>query len=158
MDKTIRCSEPIISSKIKQRGLIVVLVLLAAFLVHFLPLFKRGSVIPLLSSLALANEPLVKLSEEEIARQLQDLPGWRLEDQKIRRTYQFKNFVESVAFVNRLVEPAEKAGHHPDITISYNQVIVSLTTHDAGGVTQQDLNLAQVISQITAQTVSPPNY
>jgi 4a-hydroxytetrahydrobiopterin dehydratase len=50
--------------------------------------------------------------------------------------------------VNKLVEPAESAGHHPDIEISYNKVKILLTTHDAGGLTQKDFDLARVISQI----------
>jgi 4a-hydroxytetrahydrobiopterin dehydratase len=50
--------------------------------------------------------------------------------------------------VNKLVEPAESAGHHPDIEISYNKVKILLTTHDAGGLTQKDFDLAEVISQI----------
>ena len=55
---------------------------------------------------------------------------------------------EAIAFVDRLVEPAEAAGHHPDLAISYNQVTVSLTSHDAGGLTQKDFALAQTISNI----------
>ena len=50
--------------------------------------------------------------------------------------------------MNKLVEPAEAAGHHPDITISYNKVIINLSTHDAGGITQKDFDLAQTISQL----------
>lgn len=145
MNKNLRCSELTeTSTKIKQRGLTILLLL--PLLLTF-PLSPSPHPVTLST---LANEPLSKLSEAEIARQLQNLPGWTVENQQLRRTYQFKDFVESVAFVNRLVEPAERAGHHPDITISYNKVIVSLTTHDAGGVTQKDLDLAQVISQMSA--------
>jgi 4a-hydroxytetrahydrobiopterin dehydratase len=56
--------------------------------------------------------------------------------------------VEAIAFVNQIVEPAEAAGHHPDLEISYNKVTVSLTTHDAGGLTSKDFDLAQVISKL----------
>jgi 4a-hydroxytetrahydrobiopterin dehydratase len=97
---------------------------------------------------AIANPQLVRLSEAEVSTQLQQLPGWTTDGQQLSRTYEFANFVESIAFVNRLVEPAEAAGHHPDIAISYNKVTVSLTTHDAGGLTTQDFELARVISQL----------
>jgi 4a-hydroxytetrahydrobiopterin dehydratase len=80
---------------------------------------------------------------------MQSLPGWTTDGTKLSRTYQFKNFVEAIGFVNRLVEPAETANHHPDIAISYNKVTISLTTHDAGGLTQQDFKLAQIISQLS---------
>jgi 4a-hydroxytetrahydrobiopterin dehydratase len=80
---------------------------------------------------------------------MQSLPGWTTDGTQLSRTYQFKNFVEAIGFVNRLVEPAETANHHPDIAISYNKVTISLTTHDAGGLTQQDFKLAQIISQLS---------
>ena len=105
------------------------------------------------SQIMFASEPPTKLSEAEIDRQLKSLPDWTIEDQQLRRTYRFKNFVEAVAFVNRLVEPAESAGHHPDIFIAYNQVAIALTTHDAGGITQKDFDLAQTISQVAAETL-----
>jgi 4a-hydroxytetrahydrobiopterin dehydratase len=104
-----------------------------------------------------ANErpnPQARLTEAEISQQLQNLPGWTIEEQQLRRTYSFKNFVEAINFVNRLVEPAETTGHHPDISISYNQVTISLTTHDLGGLTQKDFDLAKIISQLFLQTPS----
>jgi 4a-hydroxytetrahydrobiopterin dehydratase len=55
-------------------------------------------------------------------------------------------------FVNSLVEPAEQMGHHPDLSISYNRVVITLTTHDAGGLTQKDFDLAKQISQLLAST------
>jgi 4a-hydroxytetrahydrobiopterin dehydratase len=100
--------------------------------------------------MAIANPQLVRLSEAEVATQIQGLPGWTIEGQQLTRTYEFSNFVESINFVNCLVEPAEAAGHHPDITVSYNRVTLSLTTHDAGGLTIQDFDLARTISQLRA--------
>lgn len=90
----------------------------------------------------------MSLSQTEIEQKLQAVPQWQQEDQTLTRTFKFKNFVESVDFVDRLVEPAEAAGHHPDIAISYNKVTISLTTHDAGGLTQKDFELAEQISQL----------
>jgi 4a-hydroxytetrahydrobiopterin dehydratase len=115
------------------------------------------SIILLNTGYLLANEPSnfqTKLSETEISRQLQSLPEWKVEDGQLRRTYVFENFVQAIAFVNLLIEPAEKAGHHPDLSISYNRVTVSLTTHDAGGITQKDFDLAQVVSRLFLQTQS----
>ena len=111
-----------------------------------------GAVLVLSSSL-LAGEPttLEKLTHAEIVQQLDTLPDWHLENQQLRRTYTFENFVESVEFVNRLVEPAETVGHHPDLAISYNQVTVSLTTHDAGGLTQKDFDLVRTISRLAVE-------
>ncbi len=88
------------------------------------------------------------LTQTEIDQKIQTIPQWQQEEQTITRTFKFKNFVEAIAFVDRLVEPAEAAGHHPDLAISYNQVTVSLTSHDAGGLTQKDFTLAQTISNL----------
>ncbi len=88
------------------------------------------------------------LTQTEIDRQIQAIPKWQQQDQTLTRTFKFKNFVEAIDFVNQLVEPAEAAGHHPDLAISYNKVTISLTTHDAGGLTQMDFDLAQTISQL----------
>lgn len=103
--------------------------------------------------LALLIYPLkinaMPLTQAEVEQKIQTIPQWQQEQQTITRTFEFKNFVEAIAFVNRLVDPAEAAGHHPDLAISYNKVTVSLTTHDAGGLTQMDFDLAQKISEIS---------
>jgi 4a-hydroxytetrahydrobiopterin dehydratase len=88
------------------------------------------------------------LSETEVQEKLGQISDWTLQGKEIQCVRRFKDFVEAIAFVNRLVEPAEAAGHHPDIAISYNKVTVSLTTHDAGGLTSADFELAKTISQI----------
>ena len=88
------------------------------------------------------------LTQTEIEHKMSTIPQWQQEGQTITRTFEFKNFVQAIDFVNKLVEPAEIAGHHPDIAISYNKVAVSLTTHDAGGLTQKDFELAQTFSEL----------
>ncbi|NJL51939.1 MAG: 4a-hydroxytetrahydrobiopterin dehydratase [Hydrococcus sp. SU_1_0] len=88
------------------------------------------------------------LNQTEIDQKIKAVPEWRQLKQTITRTFEFKNFVEAIAFVDQLVEPAEAAGHHPDLTISYNKVTVSLSSHDAGGLTDKDFALAQTISNI----------
>ncbi|BAZ70082.1 MAG: 4a-hydroxytetrahydrobiopterin dehydratase [Pelatocladus maniniholoensis HA4357-MV3] len=89
------------------------------------------------------------LTEAEVQDLSNNLSGWTIEGSKLRSQYQFKDFLQAMDFVNKLVEPAESAGHHPDIEISYNKVRITLTTHDAGGLTRKDFELAKEISQIS---------
>jgi 4a-hydroxytetrahydrobiopterin dehydratase len=91
---------------------------------------------------------MVRLSEHEIQQKLSSLPGWQMESGALQRKYAFKDFVEAMAFVNRLAELAETAGHHPDIDIRYNRVTVGLVTHDADGVTENDTKMAAQISAL----------
>jgi 4a-hydroxytetrahydrobiopterin dehydratase len=88
------------------------------------------------------------LSTGEIEKLASQLSEWTVEGQTLYCVRQFPDFVDAIAFVNKLVEPAEAASHHPDMEISYNKVKIILTTHDAGGLTEKDLALAQVISGI----------
>ncbi|GAX35465.1 4a-hydroxytetrahydrobiopterin dehydratase [Nodularia sp. NIES-3585] len=89
------------------------------------------------------------LTDAEIHAKASGLSGWTIEGSKLQTTRKFKDFIAAIEFVNKLVEPAESLGHHPDIEISYNQVTITLTTHDAGGLTQNDFDLAETISQIS---------
>jgi 4a-hydroxytetrahydrobiopterin dehydratase len=91
-----------------------------------------------------------RLSESEIAEKLQALPTWTTDGQTLSCTYQFPNFVAAIAFVNQLVAPSEAAQHHPDLAIAYGRVTISLTTHDAGGLTNLDFDLARTISDLTS--------
>ena len=88
------------------------------------------------------------LTEQEIQQKASNLTQWSVEGSKIYCNRNFKDFVQAIEFVNKLVEPAESAGHHPDIEISYNKVKITLTSHDAGGLTAKDFEMAQTISQI----------
>lgn len=83
-----------------------------------------------------------RLSDVEIQRALGKLPGWARRGDAISRTYQFKTFLDGIAFVRRVAEAAERADHHPDIDIRYTKVTIALSTHTANGVTQMDLDLA----------------
>ena len=82
------------------------------------------------------------LSAEEANRRLHALPEWKIVSGELVRTFQFKDFRAALDFVNRVGELAEEAGHHPDIDIRYNRVQLGLTTHDAGGLTEKDFDLA----------------
>ena len=81
---------------------------------------------------------------------------WRVERGSLVTVCQFEDFVATVEFVNRLVEPAERLEHHPDLEIAYNRLTIRLTTHDAGGVTRLDAALATEISALHAGACESP--
>ncbi len=83
-----------------------------------------------------------KLSEDEIMDHLQRLPGWTRQGEAITKTYTFAGFDRAMDFVNQVAETAESVNHHPDIDIRYHKVTLSLTTHDSGGLTRNDVSLA----------------
>lgn len=85
---------------------------------------------------------------EEAQARLKKLPEWKLEAHEIVRTFVFPDFVAAIDFVNAVAEQAEQAGHHPDIDIRYNQVRLALSSHDAGGLTPRDFDLAAAIDAI----------
>ena len=74
---------------------------------------------------------------------------WSYKDNEIYKEYVFNNFMQSVKFVNIIAPVAESVKHHPDIFISYNKVRVALTTHDEGGVTEKDIDLAKKIDSLS---------
>ena len=112
------------------------------------PVVLVGLLISLFFSVHPAMAIPQKLSESSIRSQISLIPDWSLEGQTLKRTFKFNNFVEAIAFVNKLVAPAEKLGHHPDILIIYNRVTITLSTHDAGGLTQLDFDLAEIIGDL----------
>ena len=91
----------------------------------------------------------VILSDTEVQAQLNSLNDWSQDGSNIKIVKTFLGFPEAIAFVNKLIDPAEAAGHHPDIAISYNKVTIRLTTHDAGGLTQKDFDLANQIDRLS---------
>jgi 4a-hydroxytetrahydrobiopterin dehydratase len=86
---------------------------------------------------------LLKLSDGEIAARLEALTDWSQPGEEIQRTYRFKDFVEAMAFVQAVAAHAEAVQHHPDILIRYSRVTLSLSTHDAGGLTERDFDFAR---------------
>jgi 4a-hydroxytetrahydrobiopterin dehydratase len=88
------------------------------------------------------------LSDIAIQRELGSLDGWSRKGSALAKTFQFRSFPDAVGFVNRVAELAERANHHPDIDIRFNRVICNLTTHDAGGITQNDLDLARAMDGV----------
>jgi 4a-hydroxytetrahydrobiopterin dehydratase len=88
------------------------------------------------------------LSSDVIAARLAALPGWRLSGSTIVKEFTFAGFPEAVAFVSRLVAPAEAADHHPDLAIHYRRVVVTFTTHSAGGLTTLDFEGAAAVEDL----------
>jgi 4a-hydroxytetrahydrobiopterin dehydratase len=88
-----------------------------------------------------------KLSDLEIRRALGSLPGWARKGDALNKTYSFARFADGIRFVQQVAEVAERMNHHPDIDIRYTRIAFSLSTHDAGGITQRDLELASAIEQ-----------
>lgn len=88
------------------------------------------------------------LSLPEITARLAQLPNWTIGDGALIRIFTFPGFLEALAFVNRVGDAAEQAGHHPDIDIRYNRVRILLVTHDARGLTTKDFDLAAAIDTL----------
>ena len=108
------------------------------------------SAVFLVAFLTLPNAARSELSPEvtsqQIKRFIDQNSMWRRQGQRLIATFSFKGgFSAAVNFVQSLVEPADRMNHHPDLKITYNRVEVSLTTHDAGGLTKADLELAKII-------------
>jgi 4a-hydroxytetrahydrobiopterin dehydratase len=91
---------------------------------------------------------MTTLTPAEIETALRAVPRWSQQGQSIARTFQFKDFAAAIAFVNTVAELAEHAWHHPDIDVRWNTVTLTLTTHDAGGLTERDFSLAAAIDAL----------
>lgn len=96
---------------------------------------------------------MAALSKTEIQEKLKTLRDWSHAGKALHKKYTFKSFMPAISFVNKIAEVAEKAGHHPDITINYRVVSIALSTHSEAGVTEKDFELAKQIDQI-ANTIS----
>jgi 4a-hydroxytetrahydrobiopterin dehydratase len=91
------------------------------------------------------------LGDEEIASNLADLVDWKVEKKEIIRTFTFKNYHETMAFVNASAWISHREDHHPDIGLHYNRCVVHYSTHDAGGVTLNDFICAAKLDQLFAK-------
>ena len=92
---------------------------------------------------------MAKLADEDVRSLLAGRPGWRHLGDAIHKEFTFPGFTGAIGFVNRVAEQANAAGHHPDLEIHYQRVVVSLSTHDEGGVTERDLELADAIDAVS---------
>ena len=91
--------------------------------------------------------PSIVSAEEREAR-LANLPGWTLANNKLHREFEFANFVKAFGFMTQIAIIAEKMDHHPEWSNVYNRVEILLTTHDAGGLSERDIEMAQAIDAL----------
>ena len=89
-----------------------------------------------------------KLSESELDETVRTMNGWELKDGKLQKSLRFSNFNEAFGFMTRIALEAEKINHHPEWSNVYNSVTIRLSTHDAGGITDYDVKLANIIDKI----------
>ena len=88
------------------------------------------------------------LNDDEIQSRLSELSGWERDGEAIKRQFKFDDFQGSVDFVNRITPAAEEMNHHPDLSISWNTVDLTLTTHSQGGITESDFELAAQVDSL----------
>jgi 4a-hydroxytetrahydrobiopterin dehydratase len=106
--------------------------------VYYSNIVKTTAVVPwFLSALAYAL-PMAKISSDDARQKLQNLPGWTLEGDTVKRQFTFSGFPEAVAFLVRLGFAAEAVDHHPDLLVNYKRVTVAYSTHSEGGLTDKD--------------------
>jgi 4a-hydroxytetrahydrobiopterin dehydratase len=92
---------------------------------------------------------MAALPDDTIEERLAALTGWAREGDEIVKTFEFPSFTEAIFFVDRVADEAEAVNHHPDLDIRYRKVRVALTTHDEGGLTDQDFALAAEIEAVS---------
>ena len=90
----------------------------------------------------------MRLSSEKITEELDNLPGWSLKDEKLHKDFEFETFNQAFGFMTRAALEIEKMNHHPEWFNVYNKISVDLMTHDAGGITENDIRLAQVLNSL----------
>jgi len=92
-----------------------------------------------------------RLTSEAVALRLEALPGWHHRGNAIERQFDCENFDGSMKFVNAVAEAANAADHHPDMTICWNRVTLTLSSHDADGITERDFKLAATVDALAAK-------
>jgi len=90
----------------------------------------------------------MKLSRTEIDEELKNLSGWSVKNEKLHKEFQFDSFNQAFGFMTRSAMEIEKMNHHPEWFNVYNKITVDLTTHDAGGITKNDVNLARILNSL----------
>ncbi len=91
---------------------------------------------------------MMKLSSDQISEELKNLPGWSVKDEKLHKDFEFGDFNEAFGFMTRAAMHIEKMNHHPEWFNVYNKLTVDLTTHDAGGITENDIGLAKILNSL----------
>jgi 4a-hydroxytetrahydrobiopterin dehydratase len=89
-----------------------------------------------------------KMTDKEITAEISQLSDWKVVEAKLHREFKFSNFVEAFAFMTKVAIVAEKMDHHPELFNVYSRVVIDLTTHDAGGISALDIELAKKINKL----------
>ncbi|MDH5416347.1 MAG: 4a-hydroxytetrahydrobiopterin dehydratase [Nitrosopumilus sp.] len=92
---------------------------------------------------------MMRLSKDDIDEELKGLPGWMVVNEKLHKEFQFENFNQAFGFMTRAAMEIEKMNHHPEWFNVYNRITIELTTHDAGGITKNDVSLARILNSLT---------
>ena len=90
-----------------------------------------------------------KLSDQEIHTKLLKLQGWVFENGKLSKNFIFKDFISAFAFMSKIAQKAEEMNHHPDWFNSYRKVLINLSTHEVGGISRKDFDLAELIDEFS---------
>lgn len=90
----------------------------------------------------------MRLSQTEIDEELKNLSGWNVENEKLHKEFQFDSFNQAFGFMTRAAMEIEKMNHHPEWFNVYDKITIELTTHDAGGITKNDINLAKILNSL----------
>ena len=91
---------------------------------------------------------MIRLSQTDINEELKKLPGWIVVNEKLHKEFQFESFNQAFGFMTRAAMEIEKMNHHPEWFNVYNKITIELTTHDAGGITKNDVNLAKILNSL----------
>jgi len=91
---------------------------------------------------------MMKLSSEQISEELKNLPGWSVKEEKLHKDFEFGDFNQAFGFMTRAAMHIEKMNHHPEWFNVYNKLSVDLMTHDAGGITENDIQLAKILNSL----------
>ena len=91
---------------------------------------------------------MIRLSQIDIDEELKNLSGWNVVNEKLHKEFQFDSFNQAFGFMTRAAMEIEKMNHHPEWFNAYNKIIIELTTHDAGGITKNDVNLAKILNSL----------
>ena len=94
------------------------------------------------------DETYRKLDSDEIELRLSRISNWTLDKDRIKKTFEFKNFGDAFAFMTRMAIEIERMNHHPEWFNVYNKLTIDLMTHDAGGITENDINLAKILDSL----------
>ena len=131
------------------KGFLLILMVILVIIISNINPFGYSSTVMAKVDQRMLMSKVNLLSADELQTALNQLEGWREKDGKLHRQFQFKSFVEAFGFMSSVALVAESMGHHPEWFNVYNRVTIDLTTHDAGGITHKDIELAKKANELS---------